>query len=74
VFATAVEELTVNSNGKLALPALFVAVNVIDPVVVAVGVPDNSPVVLKVSPVGSVPDVTDHVIGVPPVAVNCVLV
>jgi hypothetical protein len=63
--------LTVSDNGKLALPTPFVAVNVIDPELVAVGVPESSPDELNVMPVGSVPLVTLHVIGVLPVAVNC---
>jgi hypothetical protein len=45
-------------------------VNVIDPELVAVGVPDSRPDELNVSPVGSVPDVTLHVIVGEPVAVN----
>ena len=62
---------TVNDNGAFALPTPFVAVNVIDPDAVAVGVPESSPLELNASPVGSVPPVTLHVIGVLPVAVNC---
>jgi hypothetical protein len=50
-----------------------VAVNVIDPELVAVGVPDKTPPELNVIPVGNVPLVTDHVIGVLPVAVNVVV-
>jgi len=43
------------------------------PDAVAAGVPESSPPELKVSPVGSVPDVTDQVIGEVPVAVNWTL-
>jgi hypothetical protein len=41
------------------------------PDAVAVGVPESSPDELNVSPVGSVPLVTLHVIVGDPVAVNC---
>lgn len=63
--------VTVSVSGKLALPTAFVAVNVMLPDEVAIGVPESSPDELKVSPVGSVPAVTDHVIGPVPSAVNC---
>jgi hypothetical protein len=48
-------------------------VNVIDPLAVAVGVPDKTPAVLNDMPVGSVPAVTLQVIGVEPLAVKVVL-
>jgi hypothetical protein len=63
--------LITSDNGRFALPAPFVAVNVMLPDAVAVGVPESSPDELNVMPVGSVPLVTLHVIGVLPVAVNC---
>ena len=47
----------------------LVAVTVPLYVPAAVGVPDNTPAVLKVRPVGSAPDVTAKVIVVVPVAV-----
>jgi hypothetical protein len=50
----------------------LVAVNVIDPLAVAVGVPDRTPAVLNAIPAGSVPAVTLQVIGAVPVAVNVV--
>jgi hypothetical protein len=43
------------------------------PDAVAVGVPESSPPELNVSPVGSVPDVIDQVIGEVPVATNWTL-
>jgi len=51
----------------------LVAVNVIDPLAVAVGVPDSTPALLNAIPVGSVPLVTVQVIGVEPLAVNVVV-
>ena len=45
----------------------------IDPLAVAVGVPDKTPAELNVSPVGSVPAVTLQVIGAVPVAVKYVV-
>jgi hypothetical protein len=68
------DALTVSDKGKLALPIALVAVNVIDPDAITVGVPDSSPDELNVSPVGRVPLVTLHVIVGEPVAVNCVFV
>jgi len=64
--------LTVRTSALESAPCAFVAVNVILPEAVAVGVPDKTPAVLNVMPVGSVPAVTLHVIGVEPLAVNVV--
>jgi hypothetical protein len=64
---------TVNASDVLADPYAFVAVNVIDPLAVAVGVPDKTPAELNVIPAGSVPAVTLQVIGAVPVAVNVVV-
>jgi hypothetical protein len=50
----------------------LVAVNVIDALAVAVGVPDKTPALLNAMPAGSVPAVTLQVIGAVPVAVNVV--
>jgi hypothetical protein len=69
-----VDDPTVNDNGRFALPTPFVAVNVMLTELVAVGVPESSPLELNVSPVGSVPDVIDHVIVGDPVARNWVVV
>jgi hypothetical protein len=63
---------TVNVSDVLADPYALVAVNVIDPLAVAVGVPDKTPALLNDIPVGSVPAVTLQVIGAVPVAVNVV--
>jgi hypothetical protein len=70
----ATDALTVSDSDVFALPIAFVAVNVILPELVAVGVPDSSPDELNVSPVGSVPLVTLHVIGDAPEARNWVVV
>jgi hypothetical protein len=64
---------TVNASDVFADPYAFVAVNVIDPLAVAVGVPDKTPALLNAIPVGSVPAVTLQVIGAVPVAVNVVV-
>jgi len=64
---------TVNASDVLADPYAFVAVNVIDPLAVAVGVPDSTPALLNVMPAGSAPPVTLQVIGAVPVAVNVVV-
>jgi hypothetical protein len=65
--------LTVNVSALLSDPYALVAVNVIDPLAVAVGVPDRTPAVLNAIPAGSVPAVTLQVIGVEPLAVKVVL-
>jgi hypothetical protein len=64
-------EFVVSVKGRFAMPAPFVAVNVITPELAAVGVPESSPLELNVMPVGSVPLVTLQVIGKLPRAVNC---
>jgi hypothetical protein len=51
----------------------LVAVNVMLPLAVAVGVPDKTPAELNAIPAGSVPAVTLQVIGAVPVAVNVVV-
>ncbi len=51
----------------VAEPAEFCAVTVNVYLPVAVGVPEITPALLRVSPVGRLPDVTDHVMGVVPV-------
>ena len=56
-----------------AEPAEFCAVTVKVYLPVAVGVPEITPALLRVSPVGRLPDVTDHVMGVVPVAVKTAL-
>ena len=64
--------LTVSVSVLESAPCAFVAVNVIEPLAVAVGVPDKTPAELNDIPVGSVPAVTLQVIGVEPLAVNVV--
>jgi hypothetical protein len=70
VLATTVDDPTDKYNDVLEFPTLLVAVKVMLPELVAVGVPESSPDELNVSPVGSVPDVIDHVIVGDPVARN----
>ena len=65
--------MTVKVNGLLADPKALVAVKVMLPDAVAVGVPDNTPPELKLIPVGSVPAVTLQVIVGEPVAVKVVV-
>jgi hypothetical protein len=60
-------------NTFVALPAALVALTVKLEVPCAVGVPDITPAVDRLSPVGSVPLCNDHVIGVEPVADSVVL-
>jgi hypothetical protein len=63
--------LTTKGSVILALPAIFVAVNVIDPELELVGVPERTPSLKLInSPLGRVPAVTDHSIGVEPEAAN----
>ena len=58
-------------NALVTFPAEFVALTVKLDVPAVVGVPVIAPVVaFKVKPVGNVPSVTAHVIGVVPVAVS----
>jgi hypothetical protein len=64
--------LTVSVRVLESAPRALVAVNVIDPLAVAVGVPDSTPALLNVIPAGSVPLVTVQVIGAVPLAVNVV--
>jgi hypothetical protein len=64
---------TVSVSVLESAPSAFVAVNVIDALAVAVGVPDRTPALLNDMPVGSVPAVTLQVIGVEPLAVNVVV-
>jgi hypothetical protein len=71
--ALAPAALTVSVNGLSANPKALVALNVIDPLEVAVGVPDKTPPDEKVKPVGKVPEATLQVIGAVPVAVKVVV-
>jgi hypothetical protein len=64
---------TVNDNGLSANPKALVARKVIDPLAVAVGVPDRTPPEEKDIPVGNVPLASDQVIGAVPVAVKVVV-
>ena len=64
---------TVSVSALESAPCKLVAVNVIDPLAVAVGVPDKTPAELNAIPAGSVPAVTLQVIGAVPVAVNVVV-
>jgi hypothetical protein len=67
------DAFTVSVSARLSAPCAFVAVNVMLPLAVAVGVPDRTPALLNANPAGSVPAVTLQVIGAVPVAVNVVV-
>ncbi len=58
---------------RAADPAEFCAVTVKVYLPVAVGVPEITPAALRVSPAGRLPELTDHVMGVVPVAVKTAL-
>jgi hypothetical protein len=64
--------LTVRVSTRVADPYPLVAVKVINPLAVAVGVPDKTPAVLNAIPAGNVPLVMLQVIGAVPVAVKVV--
>ena len=57
-------------NAFVALPALLVAFTVKLEVPAAVGVPEITPDAESVKPLGKLPLVSNHVIGVVPVAVS----
>ena len=61
---------TATENGLSPVPAELVALMVNADVPAAVGVPDSTPPGDSVSPGGKVPENTDQVIGLSPVAVN----
>jgi hypothetical protein len=66
------DAFTVSVSGLSANPKALVALNVIDPLKVAVGVPANTPPT-NVIPAGNVPEKMLQVIGAVPVAVNVVV-
>jgi hypothetical protein len=71
--ALAPAAFTVNVNGLSANPKALVARKVIDPLAVAVGVPDRTPPEEKDIPVGKVPEAMLQVIVGEPVAVKVVV-
>jgi hypothetical protein len=73
LITNAAAAFTVSDNGLSANPNALVARKVIDPLAVAVGVPDRTPPEEKDIPVGNVPLASDQVIGAVPVAVKVVV-